>query len=301
MSKSEFEIGSSTVEGFFAFINERHRIYVKRFEEHAPWPWTDDPILRKFKFTNVFRQLDRGTIALTEMFKRVVLPTTPGLDLFNVVWYRFFNWHELATEIGYVCTFDYLKRMITKRAETDLRLFTGAHMTSGRSGEEKYETYLEACENVWRDRDVLAADILMRGTMEQAFESMKAYYQVGPFVGYEMVCDFRFLLFPTPPRDRLAWANVGPGAKRGLQRLNLPPTLQSMLTLFECTKEGLASHVARHLSSTRAALDGQIFTFNTFDPPLELREIEHCLCEFDKYERVRLGQGRPRSKYRRPA
>ena len=33
-------------------------------------------------------------------------------------------------------------------------------------------------------------------------------------------------------------------------------------------------------------------------PRLEMREIEHCLCEFDKYERVRLGEGRPRSKYK---
>ena len=34
-----------------------------------------------------------------------------------------------------------------------------------------------------------------------------------------------------------------------------------------------------------------------FKPVLELRDIEHSLCEFDKYERVRLGQGQPRSKY----
>jgi hypothetical protein len=35
----------------------------------------------------------------------------------------------------------------------------------------------------------------------------------------------------------------------------------------------------------------------TYVPMLEMRDIEHSLCEFDKYERVRLGQGRPRSKY----
>jgi hypothetical protein len=29
----------------------------------------------------------------------------------------------------------------------------------------------------------------------------------------------------------------------------------------------------------------------------EMREIEHSLCEFDKYERVRNKQGAPRSKY----
>ena len=28
-----------------------------------------------------------------------------------------------------------------------------------------------------------------------------------------------------------------------------------------------------------------------------MRCIEHSLCEWDKYERVRLGQGTPRSKY----
>ena len=34
-------------------------------------------------------------------------------------------------------------------------------------------------------------------------------------------------------------------------------------------------------------------------PDLEMRDIEHSLCEFDKYERVRLGQGKPRSLYKR--
>ena len=30
---------------------------------------------------------------------------------------------------------------------------------------------------------------------------------------------------------------------------------------------------------------------------VDMRCIEHSLCEWDKYERVRLGQGKPRSKY----
>ena len=27
------------------------------------------------------------------------------------------------------------------------------------------------------------------------------------------------------------------------------------------------------------------------------QDVQNCLCEFDKYERVRLGEGRPKSKY----
>jgi hypothetical protein len=32
-------------------------------------------------------------------------------------------------------------------------------------------------------------------------------------------------------------------------------------------------------------------------PKLEMRDIEHSLCEFDKYERVRNGEGAPRGRY----
>jgi hypothetical protein len=32
-------------------------------------------------------------------------------------------------------------------------------------------------------------------------------------------------------------------------------------------------------------------------PHWEMREVEHTLCEFDKYERARLGEGRPKQLY----
>ena len=31
--------------------------------------------------------------------------------------------------------------------------------------------------------------------------------------------------------------------------------------------------------------------------PFELREVEHSLCEMDKYQRVMRGEGRPKSRY----
>ncbi|GAF76676.1 unnamed protein product [marine sediment metagenome] len=33
-------------------------------------------------------------------------------------------------------------------------------------------------------------------------------------------------------------------------------------------------------------------------PLWEMREVEHTLCEFDKYERVRLGEGTPKQLFR---
>ena len=42
---------------------------------------------------------------------------------------------------------------------------------------------------------------------------------------------------------------------------------------------------------------GQIVAYETEDGPLHAQDVENCLCEFDKYERTRLGEGRPRSLY----
>jgi len=33
-------------------------------------------------------------------------------------------------------------------------------------------------------------------------------------------------------------------------------------------------------------------------PKIHMQDLQNCLCEFDKYERVRLGEGRPRNGYR---
>ena len=43
------------IENFYEWINERHSIYQKRIRGDSP-PWTEDPILREYKFTNPFRE-----------------------------------------------------------------------------------------------------------------------------------------------------------------------------------------------------------------------------------------------------
>lgn len=43
---------------YLNFMVERMEIFWKRYF-HVPFPLTDDPIFREFKFTNVYRALDR--------------------------------------------------------------------------------------------------------------------------------------------------------------------------------------------------------------------------------------------------
>src|SRR5207237_6795227 len=45
-------------ETYWRFAFERQEIFLKRARGEAP-PWTHDPILQKYKFTNVYRACDR--------------------------------------------------------------------------------------------------------------------------------------------------------------------------------------------------------------------------------------------------
>ena len=44
---------------FWYWIYERQNIWYKRFMKKSSAPWTKDPILNDYKFTNVYRELDR--------------------------------------------------------------------------------------------------------------------------------------------------------------------------------------------------------------------------------------------------
>jgi len=54
---------SDPVAAFFDFCRERERIRLLR-EAGAPAPWSDDPIMQRGRFLNVFREDDRGSKAM---------------------------------------------------------------------------------------------------------------------------------------------------------------------------------------------------------------------------------------------
>ena len=49
---------SKLYDTYWKFAEERQKIFFKRFHGGSH-PWTEDPVLRKYKFTNVYRATDR--------------------------------------------------------------------------------------------------------------------------------------------------------------------------------------------------------------------------------------------------
>lgn len=301
MGKNDLE--KAELADFFYWINERHRIYVNRFVLKLDKPWTDDPILQSYKFTNVFRQLDAGTITLNNMLgkwhnsdaKLCDMDVEDAIDiLFNIVWYRLFNLAAHAETPGFVShkNHEFLRKVLLEKRRLGMKVFTSAHMTTGtgeviRNQGKIYGHLVGPIEIAEEYGERFVSFIYHHQSMRYVTMLLKQIPMVGPFIAYEIACDLRFTPLLREATDVLTWANLGPGAKRGLLRLGMEPDNESMVKLYRLAieEEMVDYHVVEH------------FPFNHKFPPFELREIEHSLCEFDKYMRVKTGVGRPRQKY----
>ena len=122
---------------------------------------------------------------------------------------------------------------------------------------------------------------IISSSLEETWKRYLPYPGFSGFMAYEVVTDLRHTKHLENAEDIMTWANPGPGAKRGLNRIHGRPLNHTQ--------------PRRHFINEMKEL---LYLCNMAPLPLEMRDIEHCLCEFDKYERVRLGQGKPRAKYK---
>src|ERR1700761_617485 len=88
LGETKYPISRSNVCAFFALMGERHAIHLRRKSGQLP-PWTDDPILQKYRFCNVYRVHDRSTQFL---LSQVIEPSKEGSDcFFRILLFRLFN------------------------------------------------------------------------------------------------------------------------------------------------------------------------------------------------------------------
>ena len=271
-----------TMKDFFKFISERHQIYLNR-QTGMSFPWTEDEILQTYSFCNVFRELDTVTIWLRENW-REPYADHPNLP-FAMAMARQINWTETLSEIGFPEDWnpEHAKNVMRARQLKKEKVYTGAYMLTGTLGGPKIDQTIDKILTpLYEDQPEIDND-----SLENTWREYLRYKGFAKFISYEVVTDLRHTKHLNQAKDIMTWANAGPGAKRGLNRIferDIKTPLKNeqsnheMMDLLDISVEMLEPHV----------------------PALEMRDIEHSLCEFDKYERTRLNQGRPRAKYHRP-
>lgn len=90
-------IDSKLEQDFWDFILERMNIFYKK-DAGTPFPWTQDPILSKNKFCNVYRELDKTTIALHKLAAPVLHDLE--LTLLNFFYMRWIGLPNIIEQIG---------------------------------------------------------------------------------------------------------------------------------------------------------------------------------------------------------
>lgn len=305
------------LELYWYWINERHSIYLKK-QAGKPWPWTKDKILREYKFTNPFRQNDRVTREWVDRYCGLLGQGKDMKDediLFHVCMFRMFNWPETYDALYYNVPKYHavaqpkkrddktgkiiktppkwnLKKalaVLKQRKEDHEQIFTGAYIITNLGlAEPKYEVIAGALDQIWQNRRKMVRRIVKKPSMEKAVAVLSEIPTIGGFIGYEIACDLRHTRLLHDARDVNSWANPGPGAKRGIHRLltgkakmagKKPDYQRAMRKLLKMAPRMLSKDV------------------KNCEWPFEMREIEHSLCEYDKYMRVKNGEGKPRSKY----
>ena len=283
---------TEAIESYFGWINERHSIYLRR-RSGAPAPWTTDRILQEFKFTNPFRENDRVTIWMRENWTKPNNNRPHGEILFNCCLFRMVGTSEFAEQHGWAEEFNpaRTKELIQTRIENGLRTFTGAYIITNQGLKApKSEVVVDHfLKPIWENKEALAQIAAETQSLQKVHEAMGSYrgWGGGGFMSYEVVTDLNHTPVLSSAEDRYRWANAGPGAVRGLNRiLGLP------------LKKGMGQPMANDYMTK--LLSKAPFYIQPHVPlkEVDMRTIEHSLCEWDKYERVRLGQGRPRSIYR---
>lgn len=296
------------VGSFFAYARERHSIYLRR-QAGRPPPWTDDPILSTYRFTNIFRETDRTTVWFRENVRNLY-DGTPEVLLATVL-FRWFNKIETGLAlfrrltiamVEWPSAFDYwkngrdiseLRRVIVEARGAAGPFVNGAYIIKTPNGMSKLDGVLDVSEKFrteLRDNmkwfDAARLMVSTRWSLEKAWNWIRQFECQGDFTAYEVVTDLRHTHLLRGARDIMTWANAGPGAKRGLNRLQGRPLDQQLPKVETCAEMQALLRYA-HSDDFWPQAWGQ----------WEMREVEHTLCEFDKMERGRLGEGTPKQRY----
>lgn len=277
-------------------------------------PFTDDQILQQYRFCNVFRELDRVTIWIRKNI-RERYADHPNLWIMLAI-ARTINWPDTldyimnkavegswpGDETGFYPS--QLTRALEDYAAQGNKVYTGAYMIRAESDPKKewysWSKHRYIAEIVigrlWEDRqmfeeylDVPATPDSLTGITPSIYGMWsslqdKNYIGWGPFMAYQVVVDMRWTRYLSNAPDIQTWAALGPGSRRGLNRLFGRPVDYPLKQ-----EQGL--------EEMKALRSEQDLRRAAWVPPIDLSDIQNALCETDKYLRVKNGEGKPRALY----
>jgi hypothetical protein len=266
---------------YWRFAAERQQIFFRRLSGKLP-PWTDDAILREFKFTNAYRASDRVSQYL---IRNVIYAgdQSPEGIFFRALMFKVFNrietWELLERELGHVSlgTYDFGRydSILSEAMRRGTRIYSAAYImpSGGLTGEErKHRSHLRLIERMVTDG--VPFRLRQCESMEQAFRVLRSYPMIGDFLAYQFIIDLNYsTLIDFSEMDFVV---PGPGAKDGIRKC------------FSETGGFTDSELIQTMADLQEEEFGRLgLCFRSlWGRRLQLIDCQNLFCEVDKYARM---------------
>ena len=282
---------------FLYFISERMNIFWNKLENKQPY--TEDEILKQFKFTNVYRMLDRSSQYLIKnvIYNGVVYSKE---EMFwRIMVYKHFNlpstWDLLIEEFGDInkgITLDMIADFLVKKIDQGYTIYSNAYMMTSAflSGDKGKYTHLK--HNKWRkhqyyfyifQKELIEQNkiglILNSKSIEEMFSSISSVVSMGDFTAYQYTQDLNYTEFFN--FDMNTFCAAGPGTQRGIERCFDIEGAANYGEIVKWTYSHLEELFAGY--SKKYEIDLQFRSLPNFSP--QVPDLSNCFCETDKYLR----------------
>lgn len=258
-------ITTTGVVDFWRFFALREAARARREDGDGP-PYSDDPVLAKYHFCNVFREADAGTRwfvanrlgpAADVVWEAIVYRTVNR-------WATFEAWRSgyrlpfpPPTSAGFVAWSEFLRGRVARSEQ----VFTGRHYTRGLRRHLETLAYLLEASNLLDLVEALTARESSDAGLAGAVGALRSVPQLGDFFAWQVVLD---LVDAGIVRDDPDWVVMGPGAVAGARLIN---------------PRGTPLGTARAVWASQDVVDKRAF----LRPHVRLRDVEHALCEYNRY------------------
>lgn len=267
---------------YWRFAAERQAVFFRRLSG-AESPWSNDSILRQFKFTNAYRASDR----VSQYLIREVICTgdqSPRELFFRTLLFKVFNrietWTRLCSELGEVrydtYSFARYDRILSDALSSGARIYSAAYiMPSGGKDireQRKHRMHLKLIDKMIVDG--LPERLTSVRQMSEAFQRLRSYPSIGDFLAYQYVTDLNYSDLTSFSESE--FVIPGPGARDGIRKC--------FNSLGGLTEADIIRFVTDRQEEefARLGLDFQ----SLWGRPLQYIDCQNLFCEVGKYARV---------------
>jgi hypothetical protein len=205
-------VPSPVFDTYWRFAAERQKVFFAR-ASGEPGPWTTDPILSRYRFTNTYRASDRVSQYLISKIQHQGPQDSDSL-FFRTILFKIFNkietWELLEGSLGTIYPHEGMEREYNKVFERAMsqgtRIYSAAYIMPSGTGAfafaRKHQSHLALITHMMKER---VPDRLREcKTMQQAFSLLRSYPTFGDFLAYQYVTDLNYSNLIVAPHELLA-------------------------------------------------------------------------------------------------